>query len=102
MAVKEQTKRDKMRRKQFDRDAMWAYRNAEIIERYAGQIVAISHRKIWGQGLTQEAALEVARKEPNCPAFEDLLFVFIPEATSTIHFPLLTKAESPSNNPSVS
>jgi hypothetical protein len=56
-------------------DFDWAASDPEICRQYQCLVVAVRNRKVWGAGKDARAAGEDARKHPDCPAPEELVYV---------------------------
>ncbi len=69
-------------RSEFDQvsDIEWALGDLDILNQYAGQIVVVHRRRVWGSGLNHQNALQNARIRPDCPGLSELVFVPIPES----------------------
>lgn len=61
-----------------DGDFDWAWNDPQIQREYAGRVVAVAGGRVWGAGADDDAAWEEARKQPDCPAEEMLVFVPVP------------------------
>jgi hypothetical protein len=56
-------------------DHEWALQDPEVQRQYAGQVVAVHDRKVWGVGKTHLAALNDALARPGCPPRGELATV---------------------------
>ncbi len=56
-------------------DFDWAASDPEIGRRYQRLVVAVHKRRVWGAGKDARAAREDARKNPGCPAPDQLVYV---------------------------
>jgi hypothetical protein len=56
-------------------DFEWAASDPEICRLYQRQVVAVRNRKVWGVGKDGRAAYADARKQPDCPAPDELIYV---------------------------
>ncbi|MEX1997434.1 MAG: hypothetical protein WEA04_02025 [Candidatus Andersenbacteria bacterium] len=67
------------REKGIDADYNWALEDLVVRRQYAGQVVAVHARKVWGAGRDHRQAVERALNEPNCPDRSSLAIVVVPE-----------------------
>ena len=59
-------------------DEEWVLHDPQVREQYAGMVVAVHNRKIWGAGKTYQQAWENTLANPDCPDPEKLqLFVVV-------------------------
>ena len=58
-------------------DHEWVLHDAEVQRRYAGQVVAVHDRRVWGAGKTHQAALNDALSRPGCPPRGELATVAV-------------------------
>jgi hypothetical protein len=65
------------RERQLREDYEWCLRDAEAQRAYAGQVVAVHQKKVWGAGKTHGEALQAALARPGCPPRECLAKVFV-------------------------
>jgi hypothetical protein len=65
------------RERQLRADYEWVLHDADIQRQYAGQVVAVHDRKVWGAGKTHATALQAARRRRGCPPQESLAKVFV-------------------------
>jgi hypothetical protein len=56
-------------------DHEWVLHDAGVQRQYAGQVVAVSGRAVWGVGETHLAALNDALSRPGCPPRGELVTV---------------------------
>jgi hypothetical protein len=56
-------------------DFDWATSDPEICRRYQRLVVAVRNRRVWGAGNDAQAAHDDARKNPDCPAPDQLVYV---------------------------
>src|SRR5262249_7913109 len=56
-------------------DYDWAHDDADVRARYAGLVVAVRHKPVWGAGRTFIQAHEDAARKPGCP--RDLVYVYV-------------------------
>jgi hypothetical protein len=63
------------REQRIHADYEWVLRDADVQRQYAGQVVAVYNRTIWGHAPTHLAALENALSRPGCPAAGELVTV---------------------------
>jgi hypothetical protein len=70
------------------RDEKWCLSEASVRQQYAGQVVAVCDRKVWGSGADVAAALQTAQAQPGCPPADDLLLAVVPDDRPEF-FPLL-------------
>src|SRR4051812_41007671 len=56
----------------------WAWKDERVQKDYAGHVVAVRHRKVWGAGKTGDDAIKQALQKPGCPPGEDLVLIDIP------------------------
>ena len=59
-------------------DVDWVYSDRNILKRYAGQVVVVRDRRVWGAGETLDEALAAARAQPECPDPKRLRIVLVP------------------------
>jgi hypothetical protein len=55
----------------------WAMQDPEVRARYAGRIILVHNRKVWGAGNSYQAALEQALQKPGCPPEDELIDVMV-------------------------
>jgi hypothetical protein len=60
------------------RDEQWCLEDAGVRRQYAGQVVAVHGRKVWGSGTDASAACAAARAQPGCPPLSDFVLVLVP------------------------
>ena len=60
-----------------DDDARWAVSDPEVRRQYAGLVVAVCRRRVWGTGHTEAEAAAAARQHADCPDPDDLLYVVV-------------------------
>jgi hypothetical protein len=65
------------REQRIQSDYEWVLHDAKVQRQYAGQVVAVSNRLVWGTGKTHLAALEAALSRPDCPPRGDLATVAV-------------------------
>jgi hypothetical protein len=70
------------------RDQEWCLSDPGVRHQYAGQVVAVYDRKVWGSGGDVAAALAAAQGQPGCPAPADLVLALLPDEEQA-SFPLL-------------
>jgi hypothetical protein len=58
-------------------DYDWAQRDPQVMQQYAGLVVAVRNRKVWGAGKNHRAALEQALQKPDCPRADELVLVCV-------------------------
>jgi hypothetical protein len=58
-------------------DHEWVLNDTQLQLQYAGNVVAVHDRKVWGIGKTHQAALEAALSQPACPARGDIVTVAV-------------------------
>ena len=70
-------------------DHDWCLSDRQILQRYAGQVVAVYRRQVWGHGPDHQAAgrnadqsLASACSEQGVPAPDELVYVVIPVLTA--------------------
>jgi hypothetical protein len=66
-----------VREQRIHDDYDWCLRDPEVQRKYAGKVVAVHCRKVWGSGRTHAEATNAALKQTGCPPREDLAKVFI-------------------------
>jgi hypothetical protein len=54
-------------------------RDPDIRKQYAGQVIAVLDRHVWGAGASFDAALKTAGDQPGCPPLETLKIFLVPE-----------------------
>ena len=66
-------------------DHDWCLSNHQILQQFAGQVMAVYHRKVWGHGPDHEAAVRSAAQalastgdNDGGPALDELVYVVIP------------------------
>ena len=62
---------------QMREDYDWCLRDPEVQVTYAGQVVAVHRKKVWGAGKTHGEATQAALAQPGCPPRECLAKVVI-------------------------
>jgi hypothetical protein len=55
------------RERQLWADHEWVLHDPDVQRQYAGQVVAVQDRTVWGVGKTHLAALNDALSRPGCP-----------------------------------
>jgi hypothetical protein len=65
------------RERQLLADHEWALHEGDVQQQYAGQVVAVHDRKVWGVGKTPQAALNDALSRPDCPPRGELATVVV-------------------------
>src|SRR5262245_38759791 len=60
------------------RDERWCLEDTGVRRQYAGQVVAVHGRKVWGSGADAAAACAAARAQPGCPPLSDFVLVLVP------------------------
>lgn len=69
-------------------DVDWAFSDRDILKRYAGQVIVVRDRRVWGAGPDLDAALAAAQEQPGCPELRRLRIVVMPdEEVSFFYFP---------------
>jgi hypothetical protein len=58
-------------------DYEWCLHDPAIQAAYAGQVVAVHQKKVWGAGTTHADATQAALAQPGCPPREALVKVYI-------------------------
>jgi hypothetical protein len=58
-------------------DHEWVLHDAGLQRQYAGQVVAVHDRRVWGAGKTHQAALNDALSRPGCPPRGELATVAV-------------------------
>ena len=56
-------------------DYDWVLHDAAVQRQYAGTVVAVSSRTVWGAGRTPALALQAALAQPGCPSREEIALV---------------------------
>lgn len=59
-------------------DYDWAMRDSDINRTYAGRIVAVFDRRVFGAGVTRDASLNDALLHPECPPKAGQRMAFVP------------------------
>ena len=73
-------------------DVEWVFCDRDILKRYAGQVVVVRDRRIWGAGENLDAALAAARAQPGCPEPAKLRIVVVPDEEHSFYpFPAIPK-----------
>jgi hypothetical protein len=65
------------RERQLSQDYDWCLQDPAIQRTYAGQVVAVHQKKVWGAGKTHGEATQAALGQPGCPPREALAKVVI-------------------------
>ncbi len=81
------------REQQIDDDYEWVLHDAEVQRTYAGKVVVVHKRQIWGAGKNHTVALRAALRRPGCPPRQAMAMVFVEGCP--VHFSGST--ESPSS-----
>ena len=68
-------------------DVDWVFWDRDIRKRYAGQVVLVRNRRIWGAGENLDAALTAARAEADCPDMAKLRIVVVPDEEDLSFYP---------------
>jgi hypothetical protein len=63
--------------RQLSEDYDWCLREAVVQRTYAGQVVAVHRKKVWGAGNTHGEAVQAALAQPGCPPRQSLAKVVI-------------------------
>jgi hypothetical protein len=69
--------------RQLSEDYDWCLRDPAIQRAYAGQVVAVHRKKVWGAGKTHGEAIQAALAQPGCPPREALAKVVIEGSVPT-------------------
>ena len=64
-------------------DYQWVLHDPETQREFAGKVVAVSRRQVWGVGEDHLAALEAAFQKAGCPPRDELTLVFVEGRTVT-------------------
>lgn len=67
------------RERQIDDDYEWCLSDAAIRQRYAGQVIVVNQRHVFGAGKNHRDAWVEATRASGCPAKQNVAFVAIPE-----------------------
>ncbi len=66
------------REQQMSDDYEWCVNDPEIRQKYAGKVVVVQGRKIWGVGKNHVAAWAAAQRRRGCPSRQEVALVPIP------------------------
>ena len=65
------------RERQLSEDYDWCLGEAAVQRTYAGQVVAVHRKKVWGAGKTHGEAVQAVLAQPGCPPREALAKVVV-------------------------
>ena len=71
------------RERQLQADYEWGLRDPRIRDAYAGQVVAIWNKQVWGAGSSHLVAWHAASRAAQCPPRERTAFVVVPAIVAT-------------------
>ncbi|HEV3262718.1 MAG TPA: hypothetical protein VG013_38135 [Gemmataceae bacterium] len=68
------------REQQIEDDYEWCLHDPGVRQKYAGKVVVVQRRKIWGVGKNHAAAWAAALRKRGCPSKDQIAIVVVPEA----------------------
>jgi hypothetical protein len=71
------------REQQIDDDYQWGLHDPEVVAKYAGKVIVVFRRKIWGVGKTHTDAWTAAQRRRGCPAKDQVAVVVVPPPSET-------------------
>ena len=61
------------------KDMDWCLGDTQTLVAFAGRMVAVRDRRVWGSGMDMTTAFDDAAKNEGCPTIDQLVFVVLPE-----------------------